>query len=124
MGGAGAVFWKELTDYLGSKRFLIIFLIIVAVSLFSSYGATESLSPETTYPEYLFVMLLSSSGGGLPSFLFFISFFGPLIGIVLGFDAINSERSRGTLSLLLSQPIYRDAVINGKFLAGLATVAS
>ncbi len=123
MGGAGAVFWKELTDYLGSKRFLIIFLIIVAVSLFSSYGATESLSPETTYPEYLFVILLSSSGGGLPSFLFFISFFGPLIGIVLGFDAINSERSRGTLSLLLSQPIYRDAVINGKFLAGLATVA-
>jgi ABC-2 type transport system permease protein len=43
--------------------------------------------------------------------------------MVLGFDAINRERSARTLSKLLSQPIYRDAVINGKFLAGLATIA-
>lgn len=41
----------------------------------------------------------------------------------MGFDAINGERTRGTLSLILSQPIYRDAIINGKFLASLATVA-
>ncbi|RPI02503.1 MAG: ABC transporter permease [Zetaproteobacteria bacterium] len=53
----------------------------------------------------------------------FIAFFGPLIGMVLGFDAINRERSHRTLSKLLSQPIYRDAVINGKFLAGLTTIA-
>jgi ABC-2 type transport system permease protein len=43
--------------------------------------------------------------------------------MVLGFDAINRERSARTLSKLLSQPIYRDAVINGKFLAGLTTIA-
>jgi ABC-2 type transport system permease protein len=42
---------------------------------------------------------------------------------VLGFDAINRERAARTLSKLLSQPIYRDAVINGKFLAGLTTIA-
>ncbi|MEG3064815.1 ABC transporter permease subunit [Acetomicrobium sp.] len=60
---------------------------------------------------------------GLPSFLFFISFFGPLLGIILGFDAINGERTRGTLSLILSQPVYRDVIINGKFLASIATVA-
>jgi ABC-2 type transport system permease protein len=45
------------------------------------------------------------------------------MSIALGFDAINSERSSGNLSRLLSQPIYRDAVINGKFLAGLAILA-
>ncbi|MDD3539038.1 MAG: ABC transporter permease subunit, partial [Atribacterota bacterium] len=39
------------------------------------------------------------------------------------FDAINSERSGGTMSLVLSQPIYRDALINGKFLAGITTIA-
>ena len=32
-------------------------------------------------------------------------------------------RKTGTLSRLLSQPIYRDAVINGKFFAGIVTIA-
>ncbi len=45
------------------------------------------------------------------------------MGIALGFDAINSERTSGNLSRLLSQPVYRDSVINGKFLAGLTTLA-
>ena len=43
--------------------------------------------------------------------------------VTLGFDAINGERSRGTLNLLIAQPIHRDAVINGKFLAGLTVIA-
>jgi ABC-2 type transport system permease protein len=41
----------------------------------------------------------------------------------LGFDAINSERTGGTISRILSQPVYRDSVINGKFLAGVITIA-
>jgi ABC-2 type transport system permease protein len=45
------------------------------------------------------------------------------VGLVLGFDAINRERAQGTLSKILSQPIYRDEVILGKYLAGLITVA-
>ncbi len=49
---------------------------------------------------------------------------GPLVGIMLGFDAISGEYARGTLSRVLSQPIYRDSFINGKFLAGLATVST
>ncbi|MCD4717187.1 MAG: ABC transporter permease [Desulfobacterales bacterium] len=53
----------------------------------------------------------------------FVAFFGPLIGLVLGFDSINRERAHGTLIKLISQPIYRDAVINGKFLAGVATIS-
>ena len=44
------------------------------------------------------------------------------MGLTLGFDAINSERSEGTLNRLVSQPIYRDAVINGKFLAGATII--
>ena len=47
---------------------------------------------------------------------------GPLLGIVFAFDAVNGERSDGTLPRLLSQPIYRDDVINGKFAAGLAVI--
>ncbi|MCB7060075.1 ABC transporter permease subunit, partial [Eggerthella lenta] len=32
------------------------------------------------------------------------------------------ERSEGTLNRLVAQPIYRDAVINGKFLAGATII--
>jgi ABC-2 type transport system permease protein len=52
----------------------------------------------------------------------FLVFLAPLLGIALGFDALNSERSQGTLSRLISQPIHRDAVLQGKFLAGLGVV--
>ena len=52
-----------------------------------------------------------------------LSFLVPLVAIGLGFDLVNSEHSRRTLSRILSQPIYRDALLFGKFLAGLATIA-
>ena len=44
------------------------------------------------------------------------------MAIGLGFDAVNGEHNRRTLSRILSQPIYRDALLFGKFLAGLATL--
>ena len=47
----------------------------------------------------------------------------PLLGLAFAFDAVNGERSEGTLPRLLAQPIYRDDVINGKFVAGLSVIA-
>src|SRR5512137_2146323 len=73
-------------------------------------------------PTLLFLYLFTSTGK-LFSFVQFIGFFGPLIGIILGFDAINREKASRTLSKLASQPIFRDAIINGKFLAGVVTIA-
>lgn len=70
--------------------------------------------------QYTFLRLFILSGENMPfSFPFFLSLFIPILGIALGFDAINSERNSGNLSRILSQPVYRDSVINGKFLAGL-----
>ena len=70
-----------------------------------------------------FFLDLFTSRSGIPiSLLTFISLFGPVIGIALGFDSINSERTQGTLARVLAQPVYRDAVFNGKFLAGLLTL--
>jgi ABC-2 type transport system permease protein len=51
-----------------------------------------------------------------------LGFLIPLMAIGLGFDAINGEHNRRTLSRILAQPIYRDALLMGKFLAGLATL--
>jgi ABC-2 type transport system permease protein len=73
-------------------------------------------------PTLIFLWLFTSTGK-LFSFVQFIGFFGPLIGIILGFDAINRERASRTLSKLVAQPIYRDSIINAKFLTGVVTIA-
>ncbi|MCD6540561.1 ABC transporter permease [Candidatus Bipolaricaulota bacterium] len=118
-----AVFWKELADHLGSRRFVIFFFLILIVGGASAYLAAQALSGRETASEFIYLNLFTVSGGGLPSFLGFLAFFGPLIGVVLGFDAVNSEFNRGTASRVLSQPIYRDWWINGKFLAGFTALA-
>jgi ABC-2 type transport system permease protein len=124
MTGIGAIVKKELADQFSSYRFTILFALIAMVSLITTYmvgtGLREELSG-VTKPEFVFLMLFTSSGP-LFSLVQFVAFFGPLIGLVLGFDAINRERSSGTLSKLASQPIYRDAIINGKFLSGVIVI--
>jgi ABC-2 type transport system permease protein len=44
------------------------------------------------------------------------------MAIGLAFDSINGEHNRRTLSRILSQPIYRDALLFGKFLGALMTL--
>jgi len=120
------VFRKEVADHLGSRRFAILFGLIVLAGLSATYVAAQSIQADlaqTPNQTYVFLRLFTSSSGNLPPFASFIAFLGPLLGVAFGFDAINSEQSRGTLGRLLSQPIYRDDVINGKFLAGLAVIA-
>ena len=41
----------------------------------------------------------------------------------MGFDAINSEQSHGTLSRVLAQPVHRDYIINAKFSAALYVIS-
>jgi len=125
MSGVKVIFWKELADHLGSRKFLIIFIIICLTAFSIVYMLSQNIGEylDQLSTDYMFLNLFSFSAGSLPSFIFFVSFFGPLIGIIFGFDAINSERSQGSMSLVISQPIYRDSLINGKFLAGIATIA-
>lgn len=124
MSGLAAVLQKELADHFGSRRFIILFAFIFLGGLSATYVAAQSIAGEVSQTsEFVFLRLFTTSSGVLPPFVSFVAFFGPLLGLALGFDAINREHSSGTLSLLLSQPLFRDAVVNGKFLAGLTTIA-
>lgn len=125
MHGLKVIFKKELADHFSSYRFIILFSLIGMVSLVISYMVGINIKTElkdVAKPKFVFLMLFISEGGFF-SFVQFVAFFGPLIGLILGFDLINRERNEGTLSRILSQPIYRDAVINGKFLAGVVTIS-
>ncbi len=123
MSGLVTVFWKELSDNFSSKRFIILFILVLLAGVFAIYVSALYIRGAVTETQFVFLRLFTTSSQTLPSFLTFIIFFVPIVGIALGFDAINSEKNSGTLSRLLSQPIFRDTVINGKFLAGVATMA-
>ena len=90
-------------------------------SFASLYGALSALNG--TSPDYLYLNLYTVSGNSIPSFLSFLALLGPFIGLSLGFDGIIGEKSERTLYRLTAQPIYRDAIINGKFLAGLTIIS-
>jgi ABC-2 type transport system permease protein len=125
MSGLMAVFWKELADHFTSKRFIILFLLVYLAGIATIYVAAQNIRTGVTETTQFIFLRLFIVSGDLPfNFLFFLSLFIPIVGIALGFDSINSERNSGNLSRLLSQPVYRDSVINGKFLAGLFTLAA
>src|SRR5216683_3028569 len=119
--GLGVVMLKELSDHLTSVR--VLEWLVVLVALAALYGAIQQIKDTTAEDPFLFLRLFTTSRDPLPSFVSFLSFLVPLMAIGLGFDAVNGEHSRRTLSRILSQPIYRDALLFGKFLAGLATIA-
>jgi ABC-2 type transport system permease protein len=121
--GLGVVMLKELSDHLTSVRMRVLEWLVVLVALAALYGAIQEIKDTTAEDPFLFLRLFTTSRDPLPSFVSFLSFLVPLMAIGLGFDAVNGEHNRRTLSRILSQPIYRDALLFGKFLAGLVTLS-
>jgi ABC-2 type transport system permease protein len=121
--GLGTVLIKELSDHLNSARMRVLEWLVVLIALAALYGAIQQIKDTTAEDPFLFLRLFTTSRDPLPSFVSFLSFLVPLIAIGLGFDAINAEHNRHTLSRILSQPIYRDALLFGEFIAGLFTLS-
>ena len=119
--GLGVVTLKELSDHLTSWRMLVLEWLIAITAVVSVYGAIQQIREATAEDPYLLLRLFTR-GTPLP-FVALLSFLVPLISIGLGFDLVNSEHNQRTLSRVLSQPIYRDALLFGKFLAGLGTMS-
>ena len=122
---------KEFADHLLSVRFVVLLVILglaVGIPFFLASEQLRSLASEASGQPALFLALFQL-GINVPIFQIdvtiqsFIALAAPLLGLAFAFDAVNGERAQGTLPRLLSQPIYRDDVINGKFAAGLAMIA-
>jgi len=121
--GLGVVVLKELSDHFGSVRMRVLEWLVVLTALAAVYGAIQQIRAVTAEDPFLFLHLFTTAREPLPSFVSFLAFLVPLMAIGLGFDAVNGEHSRRTLSRILSQPIYRDALLFGKFIAALTTLA-
>ncbi|MGE8380957.1 MAG: ABC transporter permease, partial [Sphingobacterium sp.] len=118
-----------IAAHIRSWRFIILILLIVltfGASLYvSSIGLKDAVSnmrdPDQSF---LYLKLLTTTDNSIPPFHIFLNFLAPLLGIALGFDAVNAEYNNGTLTRLLAQPIYRDNLLFAKFLAPLVVVGT
>jgi ABC-2 type transport system permease protein len=121
--GLGTVVLKELADHLGSARMRMLEWLMLLTAAAPLYMAIKNLHDTTAEDPFLLLKLFTVDQPPLPSFVGILGFLIPLMAIGLGFDAINGEHNRRTLSRILAQPIYRDALLAGKFIASLATLA-
>jgi ABC-2 type transport system permease protein len=121
--GLRAVVAKEMADHLGSARMRILEILIVLTAAGTVYAAVQNLKENADQNSFLFIQLFTSARDPLPAFVGFLGLLVPLIAIALAFDSINGEFSRRTMSKVLAQPIYRDALLLGKFLGQLFTLA-
>jgi ABC-2 type transport system permease protein len=123
-----AIVRKELADYFSSMRVFILIVLALGISALALYEAAQGIRSSTDN-EFVFLKLFTTPLPGDSQFTSLLAytnilamFFIPIMGIALGFDAVNRERNSGTLSRLIAQPIYRDNIINAKFLAGLSVI--
>lgn len=121
--GIWSVVLKEMADHLSNTRIFILEILILLAALGTVYVATQNIQQTTAEDQFLYLRLFTTSQQPLPAFVGLLAFFIPLVAIALVFDAVNGEFSRRTMSRILAQPIYRDALLLGKFLAALFTLA-
>jgi ABC-2 type transport system permease protein len=124
LNGLGVVVLKELSDHLTSVRMRVLEWLVVLSGIVALYLAVQQVQETTAEDPFLLLRLFTRAREGIPiTFVALLSILVPVMAIGLGFDAVNSEHNRRTLSRILSQPIYRDALLFGKFIAGLFTIS-
>lgn len=120
MGGLTTITKKEFLDHISSRKFLILFGTLLTAVIVSAIQAVDQYTTaiqQEGFKSELFGLNIALSG-----IVQNIMLVGALLAITMSFDLVNGENQRGSLKVLLSYPVYRDTVINGKFLGGLATI--
>jgi len=122
--GVAAVYQKELADHMSSILMRVLEWLVVLIGVGSVYIAVQQIKTVTAEDPFLFLRLFTASSDSVPiNFIGLLGYLVPLVAILLGFDSINGEFNRRTMSRILAQPLYRDALLFGKFLAGMTTLS-
>ena len=95
---------KEFDNLITSRSVFIIsivYLIIISSDVYVQYLAIKN-------------------GGGYSNFLdslsFVLIFYGTAIAVIIGFCSISMEKKSHTVNTLITKPLYRDTIINGKMI--------
>ncbi|WP_236252856.1 ABC transporter permease [Echinicola sp. 20G] len=126
-------FWvmvrKEVSGHIRSWRFLILLGLVLLTFFGATAVALANLRDVVDKVKnadqlLLYLKLLTTTEGSLPPFHVFLNFLGPIMGISLGFDAMNSEQQNRTLTRIMAQPVYRDNLLLSKFLGAMVLVVT
>ena len=136
MAGIFVVAKKEFLDHVMGKKFLMILAILMLISLLAMHQGVESYNKQLdSYKERTAEIEEHPEGmppGWMPekpSILFVFQMMSMLFGILyailaiaIGFNLISGEKESGSLKSLLSHPVFRDTIINGKALGGMGAL--
>ena len=136
MAGISVVAKKEFFDHVMGKKFMVILAILMIISLLAMHQGVESYNKQLdSYKERTAEIEEHPAGmppGGMPekpSILFvfqmmsmLFGILGAILAIAIGFNLISGEKESGSLKSLLSHPVFRDTIINGKALGGMGAL--
>ncbi|MFZ3170710.1 MAG: ABC transporter permease subunit [Carboxydocellales bacterium] len=122
---------KEFRDIFRTKTFVIILGLLFFMSMVTVILGSAQVHQKVDAYQKSIEFLKSLGRTELPpmpnlnpiavskNFVNYIGMIGALLAMILGYNAISKERKNGTLTLILSRPIYRDQLINGKILGNV-----
>lgn len=118
---------KELSDHITSRRFLLIlFIICLVLGVAAANGVTNYNDALEMYKNenvgYLFFPSILLAFNQITNSIGLYGL-GAVIGIAIGFDLVSGEREGKSLKTILSQPVYRDELINGKAIGGITSLS-
>jgi ABC-2 type transport system permease protein len=135
--GLRVIAGKEFNDHLRSRKFHLIFgifLVIAVIGLIGGmvtyqeqledYNRAQSAVQDTDeFMEKSYYSWKPSMLSAFNEMSSLMTTIGVILGIAMGFDLVTREKESKSLKILLSHPVYRDEVINGKALGGIAAIA-
>lgn len=127
---------KEFFDSIKSRTFLVIFSLFLLLTIASSVTGANNYNDQLD--QYQKRLVEGQYAEEPETFMYFpepvltevvfqnmvvnIGLIGAILAIILGYNAVSGEKERGNLKLLLSYPLYREDVINGKFLGKIGVL--
>jgi ABC-2 type transport system permease protein len=100
---------KDIKDLLSNKCIIITICLYLLMILLFDFLLNDQILNGVFTDDQFFSMSLGWCG--------IIMSYGSIIGVMIGFSLIASEKSGNALSTLITKPLYRDTIINGKLLA-------
>lgn len=113
MSGMITIAKKEFGDILSNKIVIItvsIFLILAILNIYDIYNGLKA------------NIIINFYGAINGSVLFALIGYGSILGVIIGVTSISNERRTNALSVLVSKPLYRDTIINGKLIGSLCAL--
>lgn len=130
---------KEFRDHIRSRKFLVLLGILLIIAIVGMLNGVAEYHEKVKWYDEMQKYSSSSDDDSTPlnSYLkvkpsvlivfyqmsVLVAVIGGILGIAMGFDLITKEKESRSLKLLLAHPAYRDEVINGKALGGMAAIA-